>query len=101
MLVASAIMSPSFLLNVGVSKDAISLPYIQSKADLSELMIGGLLSALFCETRCRFLTRSDPMLFALWGTPRGVEHRSCSAGTVLLVDLHAARNNHVRILVLA
>lgn len=39
-LVARAIISPSFLLNVGVSNDAISLPYIQSRADLSELMAG-------------------------------------------------------------
>jgi hypothetical protein len=39
-LVARAIISPSFLLNVGVSNDAISLPYIQSRADLFELMAG-------------------------------------------------------------
>src|SRR6516165_5713810 len=98
MLVARAIMSPSFLLNVGVSKDAISLPYIQSSADLSELRTGALLSTPFCKTRC-FLIQSDPLtrpdsMFALWRTPRGAERRSFFAGIMLLVDLHAARNNH-------
>src|SRR6516165_8861752 len=105
MLVARAIMPPSFLLNVGVSKDAISLPYIQSSADLSELRTGDLLSTPFCETcfliRSDLLTRSDSMFFALWRTPRGAERRSFFAGILLLVDLHAARNNHVRIFVLA
>src|SRR6516164_1808232 len=100
MLVARAIMSPSFLLNVGVSKDAISLPYIQSSADLSELRTVALLSTLFCKTRC-FLTRSDSIFFALWRMPRGAERRSFFAGIMLLVDLHAARNNHVRIFALA
>src|SRR6516162_5513847 len=106
MLVARAIMSPSFLLNVGVSKDAISLPYIQSSADLSELRTVALLSTLFCKTRCFLirsdpLTRSDSIFFALWRMPRGAERRSFFAGIMLLVDLHAARNNHVRIFALA
>src|ERR1700738_4199593 len=39
-LVARAIISPRFLLNVGTQNHAISLPYIQSSADLSELMAG-------------------------------------------------------------
>jgi hypothetical protein len=37
-LVARAIISPSFLLKVAVSNGAISLPYIQSRTDLSELV---------------------------------------------------------------
>jgi hypothetical protein len=31
-------ISPTLLLKAGVSNDAIALPYIQSRADLSELM---------------------------------------------------------------
>ena len=31
-------ISPTLLLNAGVPNDAIALPYIQSRADLSELM---------------------------------------------------------------
>jgi hypothetical protein len=97
--VARAIISPSFLLNVGVSNDAISLPYIQSRADLSELMAGSRSYARFCGTRCRL--RSDPMLFAAWRTRRGRKRCSWSAGIAPLIDLDAVRNNHLRIIVLA
>src|SRR6516164_6222733 len=77
MLVARAIMSPSFLLNVGVSKDAISLPYIQSSADLPELRTG------VCETRC-FLIRSDPLTPIRFYVLRAMEDAKRSGASLFL-----------------
>jgi hypothetical protein len=92
---------PSWLLKAGVSNTAISLPYIQSRSALSELMPGCSLADAFSKTPTNssiFSAGRFPPVETIWREGNG---RVSPTWLRRLLLLHAFRSNHVRIFVLA